>query len=1004
MSIRARRRSIHRAGYVPENGPPIDPSNAIGIWWAGDITAADNANISTWNDRFNGISLIAGGENVSSYIDSTSSYPSAKYIKKSSVNDRPSVRLGTGASEYYVTKLSANLDFDSNAGCIVVVSRSTAPSTGDFRVRPFRLEQVANQSSSAYLNMTVQRPSDSTLASYVSLLSKNTTVATYNSGGFNSFLNSAWEDQITKAHIYEFSSPTHSETSKFVHRVDNYNVANWIKSSTDVPSFQNMHHLKLLTSSNFSETDICFVGVFKGPLSTAYRTRLYGWIGRHYGITYDTFESDTDFYPPKSALPNMYHMWWVESTDNVDLKSVDTSSSTINNSIYCQSYEPAKNKRSILGRRAAITNQSGYTDLSNSSMDSTNFNTTTGSVFAVIKTPDSIYNKQVIFSLIGGSSNTSSVQFGLEWQGGDDGVSQLRLESTPSTGFKSAVLGTTQLQPNTVYTVEFATNSAGTEYRLYLNGVQETLVEDTNFGPYTLAGQGRGWWFASVSTRNRVSIGNHYPDYYGFYDKFQGKIGFIGINKTPLTASEREVLNSWATAFYNRPSYPQVVEIITPYSVNHKDIPISFTTNAFDYDGTIQSYNWNFGDGTTATGSSVSKTYSNNGIYSVTVTVTDDEGLSTSYSKEVTLTTSQSPVAGFTYSGSLTYSPSNITFNASSSSDPDGHPLTGYAWNFGDGSTASGATVTHKFNTQGSYTVQLTVTDDTGLTNTTSQVLSVGPAQPPPTTPSNTGYFWWANSASDYLDQPLEVWTPTISGMSLEASSDYTYDSNNNIVLVPRNLVTNRLNGNTAVSMNPNSSYSASFGAGYYNSSARYLEYSTSISIPNYSNGSVFFLLKRGTAASLKMARLDYSENEQSIRWTPTFNFSGVCRGSVFATGFGTPVYQTGTRSLNVSTTNYALVEFRSSGTAMTLYINNVLVTTATTSGNRLLGTTWLDEVYSGSYSPYYSGAYISVANSTDASSSDTALGYVLLSSGVVSDTDRTNFINWTTSHYGITL
>ncbi len=78
------------------------------------------------------------------------------------------------------------------------------------------------------------------------------------------------------------------------------------------------------------------------------------------------------------------------------------------------------------------------------------------------------------------------------------------------------------------------------------------------------------------------------------------------------------------------------------------------------------------------------------------------------------------PTASFTYSCSgLTCS-----FDGSGSSDPDGS-ITGYAWNFGDGMTGSGVTASRTYASGGSYNVTLTVTDNGGLTGTSSQSVPV---------------------------------------------------------------------------------------------------------------------------------------------------------------------------------------------------------------------------------------------------------------------------------------
>ncbi|HEX7035114.1 MAG TPA: S8 family serine peptidase [Pseudomonadales bacterium] len=77
------------------------------------------------------------------------------------------------------------------------------------------------------------------------------------------------------------------------------------------------------------------------------------------------------------------------------------------------------------------------------------------------------------------------------------------------------------------------------------------------------------------------------------------------------------------------------------------------------------------------------------------------------------------PSAGFTISSSDGPAPLEVTFDGASSSDPDGR-ITDYAWEFGDGSTANGSTVSHTFTEIGSFDVTLTVTDDGGLTDAAS--------------------------------------------------------------------------------------------------------------------------------------------------------------------------------------------------------------------------------------------------------------------------------------------
>jgi len=71
---------------------------------------------------------------------------------------------------------------------------------------------------------------------------------------------------------------------------------------------------------------------------------------------------------------------------------------------------------------------------------------------------------------------------------------------------------------------------------------------------------------------------------------------------------------------------PPVADPNGPYTAILGD-PVSFDgSGSFDPDGTIFSYDWDFGDGNTGTGVTPTHTYAAPGIYTVTLTVTDDEG------------------------------------------------------------------------------------------------------------------------------------------------------------------------------------------------------------------------------------------------------------------------------------------------------------------------------------------------------------------------------------------
>ena len=144
-----------------------------------------------------------------------------------------------------------------------------------------------------------------------------------------------------------------------------------------------------------------------------------------------------------------------------------------------------------------------------------------------------------------------------------------------------------------------------------------------------------------------------------------------------------------------------------------------------DPDGTIVGYDWNFGDGSPGAGASVSHTYTA-GTYTVTLTVMDNAGATNSATQTITVSPAgipQPPVAnpGGPYNGAVG---TPVQFNGSGSSDPDGS-ITTYLWNFGDGASASTVSPAHAYAAAGTYTVQLTVTDNSGLTGSAQTTVTV---------------------------------------------------------------------------------------------------------------------------------------------------------------------------------------------------------------------------------------------------------------------------------------
>lgn len=76
---------------------------------------------------------------------------------------------------------------------------------------------------------------------------------------------------------------------------------------------------------------------------------------------------------------------------------------------------------------------------------------------------------------------------------------------------------------------------------------------------------------------------------------------------------------------------------------------VQFTDQSTDADGTIQAWAWEFGDGTTSTERNPQHQYAKDGTYTVKLTVTDNDGLSHTASKQITVGAGKPTVAVHCY-------------------------------------------------------------------------------------------------------------------------------------------------------------------------------------------------------------------------------------------------------------------------------------------------------------------------------------------------------------------
>jgi uncharacterized repeat protein (TIGR02543 family) len=160
----------------------------------------------------------------------------------------------------------------------------------------------------------------------------------------------------------------------------------------------------------------------------------------------------------------------------------------------------------------------------------------------------------------------------------------------------------------------------------------------------------------------------------------------------------------------------------------HAPLEVAFNGAASHADGaTLTRYDWNFGDGTQAldAGPYVTHTFTEEGEYLVLLTVTDSNERTGSTGRTITVG-NVAPTAVLTATPTAGVDPLPVSFDASASFDPDG-TITRYDWNFGDGNTVAdgGANRQHTYLAPGTYTATVTVTDDSGATDTASVEITI---------------------------------------------------------------------------------------------------------------------------------------------------------------------------------------------------------------------------------------------------------------------------------------
>ena len=198
-----------------------------------------------------------------------------------------------------------------------------------------------------------------------------------------------------------------------------------------------------------------------------------------------------------------------------------------------------------------------------------------------------------------------------------------------------------------------------------------------------------------------------------------GRVFTVTLTVTDGAGSSASVVRVINVSSVAAPSGPTSLDVLPDPPFVDKQAVFTSTQKAAT-GHSIERYEWDFGDGTTASSTtpSISKTFTTLGVFVVTVTAFDDLGQSGIAVKTVTVGSSvTAPVAVFTVAPTSPTAGVQATFVGTSSTVGAGATIVNYTWNSGDGQVFdSGTTATQAvtYGAAGTYVATLTVTDSLG--------------------------------------------------------------------------------------------------------------------------------------------------------------------------------------------------------------------------------------------------------------------------------------------------
>jgi len=146
------------------------------------------------------------------------------------------------------------------------------------------------------------------------------------------------------------------------------------------------------------------------------------------------------------------------------------------------------------------------------------------------------------------------------------------------------------------------------------------------------------------------------------------------------------------------------------FTMNPSSGPFPLTVNFIDQStGTPTSWYWDLGDNITSNDQNPTYVYETEGIYTVSLVVTNAGGSSAPVTHDIVVGGLSEPTVAFTAIPPSGTVPLMVSFLDQSTANPD---ISTYTWSFGDGANSNQRNPVHQYTTSGSYNVTLIVTEN----------------------------------------------------------------------------------------------------------------------------------------------------------------------------------------------------------------------------------------------------------------------------------------------------